>query len=789
MSQKVAKETVAITPYIILNNQGEIKQFELDDEQHVLGRDPRKADLLVPAEWVMVSRMQATFRKEGANYRIYDGDGQTPSSNRIFINHSLISLSDGLLLTDGSKIQISQHANSLLEIRYFNPAQSSVAVTPSHSRIFIKDRSIVIGRESNANMVLDSPMVSRIHATIDIEKSRYVIYDHSKNGTFVNETQVRNKLVLSENDKIRIGPYILIFRKHYLDLIDRGTHIRLDAQNLILETGKKRRIDNLSFAIEPGQLVALVGGSGAGKSTLMRTLLGIEKLTTGVVYINGENLQENFNLYRNQIGYVPQDDIIHLDLSVIEVLTYAARLRLPEDVNLKQIVEEALEAVEMTKFRDNLITQLSGGQRKRVSIAVELLADPKLFFLDEPTSGLDPGLDKKMMQLLQKLAHDGTRTIILVTHATANITACDRIVFLGSGGKLCYFGTPQDALHFFEVGDFSDIYNKLEQPYHIKQCVENFLKSSYYQKYIANQLDFSEEEGRKQKPEQKKVGFWQQLPLLTERCYQLTLRDRVNLSLSLLTAPVAIILVWIASRSQDPFLLDESDPSLASIALRVLFVFTCAGLWVGFSSSLQEIVKESGIYLRERLVNLGLFAYLGSKVVTLVGLGVVQSLLIVVVVLLGFKEPVDNSFIAWSLGLWINSFMTLFSSFCLGLLVSALVKNSSQANGALPLLILPQTIFAGVLFKTEGAMSKVLSWLTISRWSVGGYGTIVDINGLIPKPVQLPDGSMIPQVFSPTSVYEPNWENLSLNWGMLLLHGLVYLTLTFWIQKQKDIFS
>ena len=147
----------------------------------------------------------------------------------------------------------------------------------------------------------------------------------------------------------------------------------------------------------------------------------------------------------------------------MEALTYTAKLRLPPDTNVQEVVEKTIEQIEMAERKNILVSQLSGGQRKRVSIGLELLADPKLFFLDEPTSGLDPGLDKKMMQLLKKLANQG-RTIILVTHATANIRICDRIVFLGRSGRLCYFGSPKEAMNFFSIntGDFADIYNELE---------------------------------------------------------------------------------------------------------------------------------------------------------------------------------------------------------------------------------------------------------------------------------------------------------------------------------------
>ncbi|MEA5576527.1 ATP-binding cassette domain-containing protein [Anabaena sp. UHCC 0451] len=781
---------LGIDPYLELNNQGKTFRLNLRKPQHILGRESNLADLVVPQDWELVSRVQAVLRKEGTEYRIYDGDGQKPSSNKLYINHSLITATQGYLLTNGVEVQISQNPHQLIQIIYFNPATSQSITTPNKQSIYLKQKSVLIGRDSTANLYLDAPTISRRHATIDSDnQGRYILQDYSTNGVFVNGQQVIGKAILTNGSNIRIGPYTLVLRDDNLEILDQGTHIRLEAHDLILETNGKRRIDDLSFAIEPGQFIALVGGSGAGKSTLMRTLLGIEKTTQGIVYLNGEDLQKNFNLYRNQIGYVPQDDIIHRELKVAEVLTYAAKLRLPPDINLPQVVEQALAAIKMSHRRHALISDLSGGQRKRVSIGVELLADPRLFFLDEPTSGLDPGLDKQMMQLLKELAHQGGRTVILVTHATANITECDRIVFLGIGGKLCYFGTPQDALQFFQVRDFADIYIKLEDEQEAIKCVNKYRQSNYYQKYIANQLN----SGIKPPsiaipPKQKGSSFWQQWLLLTQRSGQLILRDKINLILALLTAPIGIILITLAMKDKTPFVLgDESDPALASLALRVLFVFTCAGLWVGFSSSLQEIVKESAIYLRERLVNLGLFAYLGSKITILSGLALAQTLLILIVIIIGFKSP-SPELIAWNLGLSITSFLTLFASFSLGLLVSAIVKNSSQANSALPLLILPQIIFSGVLFKTEGVVSKLISWLTISRWSVGAYGTILNVNALVPEAIKLPDGSLVPQPFEPTSVYDPTWGNLSLNWGVLLLHATVYLLITLGLQKRKDIF-
>jgi ABC transport system ATP-binding/permease protein len=638
--------------------------------------------------------------------------------------------------------------------------------------------------------VLDAPTISRRHATIDTDaQGRYILRDYSTNGVFVNGQRVNTSMVLPINSTIRISPFTLVLHDHELQLVDQGNQIRLDACNLVIKNQNKIRLDNISLAIEPGQFVAVVGGSGAGKSTFMRTLLGIEQTTQGVVYLNGENLRNNFNLYRTHIGYVPQDDIIHQELTVSEVLTYAAKLRLSPDINVAEVVEKTLKSVEMSHRRDAKVSELSGGQRKRVSIAVELLANPRLFFLDEPTSGLDPGLDKKMMQLLRNLANDG-RTIILVTHATANIKLCDRVVFLGLGGRLCYFGPPDKCLKFFGVTeDFADIYNQLEKPENVIDQAIKFEASLDHQLYIQNHLSSANQRTQTNlgNSQGNKISIGRQFKILAERYFQVQKRDTVNLALSLLTAPIGISLITLATRNEQPLVLGEQpDAALAPLALRVVFIFTCAALWVGLSSSLQEIVKESAIYLRERLVNLSLFAYLSSKVAVLSGLALLQAVLIVGVILICFKSP-QPDLISWHLGLLITTFLTLLTSMSLGLFVSVFVNNISQSNSALPLLLLPQIIFSGVLFKMENAGS-VVSWLMLSRWSVGAYGSLVNLNGLVPEPIILVDGSIVPQPFEVTSVYDPTWSNLNLNWGMLCLHTVVYLTIAFYLQKRKDIF-
>jgi ABC-type multidrug transport system ATPase subunit/ABC-type multidrug transport system permease subunit len=801
-------------PFIELNNHGKILRFQLQEEHYQLGRDRTWSDLDIPEQgWDVLSRRQAILQREGDHYRIYDGDGTTPSRNGIFSHHTRIS-AQGYLLKHGTQLEIGQDSSNYIVLTYCDPA-SSPTVTPSNLRLDLKrlrESPVELGREPDAtryaSMKLESPVVSRRHATVyATPDGGYTLQDHSTNGTFVNGQRVERFAKLQDGDRIRIGPFTLLYQRGILELADRGNQIRLDAIHLVRKVTDKLNnerviLDNVSLSIEPGQLVALVGGSGAGKSTLMKTLLGIEPTTSGAVYLNGDDLRQHFDLYRSQLGYVPQDDIVHRDLTVEEVLIYACKLRLPPDTNVKQVVQRTLEQIKLHHVKHTFIRDLSGGQRKRVSIGVELLADPKLFFLDEPTSGLDPGLDKEMMNLLRELADQG-RTIILVTHATANLEVCDRIAFMGRGGKLCYFGAPQEALDFFEMPAqdlkyFADIYIKLDQG-KTKQDVQATVNhwATKFQTSQSHSLDMKAAVKPKRLSGEKRVKSssnaaqrgsspFQQLRLLSQRYGQLVLRDRLSLFLALLTGPIGIALIYFAVYDSDPLIqITPAEAMHASLSLRTVFVISCIAIWVGISCSAQEIVKESAIYARERLVNLGLLPYLGSKLLVRGAIAALQTVLLVAAILISLKSPEAN-LLPWVLGLGITNFLTLVSSLCLGLLLSTFVKTENEANNALPLIMIPQLIFSGVLFELQGFPTK-LSWLMLSRWSVGAYGALVDVNKMIPGPIEIPGRSPIPQPLQTSAVYDATWHNLGLNWAILGASAVVYLAIALYLQKRKDV--
>ncbi len=800
-----AHQTVVNTkPLIELNNQGRVKKFELTKNIHHLGRLSKWSDLLVPQEWNIVSRKQAVIQREGTDYRIYDGDRNSPSGNGMFINHTRINVSEGYLLKNGVQLYIGQDPRFQIILTYNNLENPSVITVPDRRRLNLNglEGSVELGRSPQGNsyyaMELDAPTVSRLHATIyPNSEGGHVLQDHSTNGTFINGTRLERKILLKKEDTIQIGPYILIYTGDSLELNNATNNIRLDAHQLCRKVKDKNRqekiiLNNLSLAIEPGQLVALVGGSGAGKSTLMKSLLGIAPLSSGEVFLNGDNLAHNWAIYRSQIGYVPQDDIIHYNLTVKEVLTYACRLRLPPDTNIDKLVTNTINQIQLSHVANTLVSKLSGGQRKRVSIGVELLADPKLFFLDEPTSGLDPGLDKEMMELLKQQAKHG-RTIVLVTHATGNIEVCDRIVFLGMGGHLCYFGPPKEALSFFQMPQadfkyFADIYIKLNKGTNVvKDWSEKYLSSTQYLSYIKNTLSPGNQ--RQQTTDSSiKTGISpiKQLWFLSQRYGTLVLRDRISLILALLSGPITILLTHLSLGKEQPLnIIDLPHATQASLALRLLFIFSCIAIWIGLSNSIQEIVKESAIYCRERLLNLGLIPYVGSKLIIRSCIAIAQTILMTFAVTV--FDPPESNLINWHVGFAITTALTLIASTSLSLMLSASVKDINKGNGLLPLIMIPQIILSGVLFTFEPqSLASKLSWLTLSRWSVGSYGALADVNSLAPI-INNNQMSKLSHLFQPSDVYNAEWNNLLLNWIILIIHTVVYVAITLIVQKRKDI--
>ncbi len=425
------------------------------------------------------------------------------------------------------------------------PAQNPIApaTVPNLEPIPLEAPLIIIGCAGNNTIVLNHPQVSNYHARLERgPNGGYRIIDPgSTNHVYVNSRLIRAK-DLNPGDTIRIGPFAFTYTGNQLIQQDNSVSIRVDALHL-KSTGKRftTLLSDISIDIPPRTLVALVGSSGVGKTTLLNALSGLRPAQKGEVLYNGQDYYENLAVYSTQLGYVPQDDIVHRDLSVQQALYYTARMRLPGDFSRSQIkerVNEVLDEVEMRHRRRHLVRNLSGGERKRVSIALELLANPSIFYLDEPTAGLDPGLERKMIQLLRKLADKG-HTIVLVTHATNNVHSCDYVCYIARGGRLAFYGPPAEAQAYFGTNDYAEIYNSLEPTDNNKnvpkQAEENFKRSPYYERFIREPLNRELAEYEKAPPPPPVIKLakrgrpWKQFSLLSRRYLHLLSNDVGNL--------------------------------------------------------------------------------------------------------------------------------------------------------------------------------------------------------------------------------------------------------------------
>ena len=565
---------------------------------------------------------------------------------------------------------------------------------------------------------------------------------------------------------------------------------------------QKVLINDISISIPPGKFVALVGGSGAGKSTLMDALNGLRPASNGQVFYNGQNYYNSLASFRTQLGYVPQADIVHTDLTVEKALYYAAKLRLPEDYNETQIqqrISEVLVDVDMTHRRKLLISKLSGGQRKRVSIALELLAKPSVFFLDEPTSGLDPGLDRKMMLLLRKLADQG-HTIVLVTHATNNIISnCDYVCFLCQDGRLAYFGPPDEAMTYFGQSDFADIYSALEptdtDPDIPKRAEARFKASQEYQRYVAaplaplhtrpatrtNNLPVPTGDTRL-----KRGNPGKQFALLSRRYIELILNDRGTLYILLLQAPIigAILLLIINSLlGTDTFSSTQTPPG--PNAEKTLFIMAFAAVLFGSSNAAREIVKEVEIYKRERTVNLGIVPYMLSKVVVLGLLCLLQCAVLVIMVnwISPFQQGIDG-FLPPTLSIYITMCLTAIAGLMMGLTVSALAPNSDRATTFIPIILIPQVIFSGILFKLDGGPAQFIGGLFAARWAMVGMGSTINLCG-----PDLPDGSSsCPNIIGSDGFsFQHNAGHVLLSWFILVIMIVAFGFATAYFLKRKDV--
>ncbi|NJM54266.1 MAG: ATP-binding cassette domain-containing protein [Blastocatellia bacterium] len=488
---------------------------------------------------------------------------------------------------------------------------------------------LTIGRSDNNDISLDGLGISNRHARLLQTGNGIVIEDlKSTNGVYLNGKRI-SRQAIAPTDSVQVGSFeIKVDLQGVIGVFDTRSKTRIDCVKLSQEVknraggGMIKLLDDISLCIQPNEFVGLLGPSGAGKSTLMDALNGMRPASGGSVLINNLDLYENIDSFKQSIGHVPQEDIIHRELSVYRTLYYVAKLRLSRDVSgdeIDQIINEVLDVTGLTERKDVAVSQLSGGQRKRVSIAVELITKPSVIFLDEPTSGLDPATEEKIMKLFRQIAGSG-RTVILTTHAMENVRLFDKIVVL-MRGKLVFYGKPEEALAYIGAKSFKELYDKLEEP--IDEAVkkygeakrleitdkiaedwkQKFLKTPTYKANVFEPLKTIGEVQSHGVQKKRRLGIFGaigQFFTLSRRYLEVLFKDKFNLFILFAQAPIVALLTFLVMNSQLP-----RD--------FVYFVLSLVSVWFGTSVAAREIIRERPIYKRERMVNLGLLPYLFSK--------------------------------------------------------------------------------------------------------------------------------------------------------------------------------
>ncbi|WP_344279565.1 ATP-binding cassette domain-containing protein, partial [Actinomadura napierensis] len=614
-------------------------------------------------------------------------------------------------------------------------AQYRPSVDRNPSQVIrVAPRTLRIGRAADNDIVVADLVVSRHHAELrTLGPGRHQIVDlGSHNGTYVNGNRVESA-EFTESDLLGVGHATFqLVGQELREYVDTGD-VSLSVEDLIVRTPEGKVIlDGVGFPIPERSLVGVIGPSGAGKSTLLGAVTGTRPATEGTVRYDGRDLYSDYDELRHRIGLVPQEDILHTQLDTRRALLFAAELRFPGDTRKQereQRVDEVIGELGLTAHAKTRIDRLSGGQRKRVSVALELLTKPSLLFLDEPTSGLDPGLDKTVMEMLAELAHDG-RTVIVVTHSVANLDICDRLLVLVPGGRLAYYGPPGEGLEHFGKKSWAEVFQAFDREPD-RDWASEFRRSPRHARYVESgrQGGAVQADTSVPAPPPPQQSRFAQLSTLCRRYLSVIASDRSYL---VLLGVMPLILGGLSAAIPAPKGLTGPPGSNADAASK-LMVLAFAACFAGTGNAVRELVKERTIYSRERAAGLSAGVYLMSKLLVLGVITALQAVVLVLIGTIGVKLPPSGTFAPVLPELMLAMALLGVVSMALGLLVSASVNSSEKTLPLLIVLSMGQLVLSGGLVRLAGKPGlEQLAWLSPSRWGFGAAAATIDLDKIMP---------------------------------------------------------
>ena len=665
----------------------------------MIGSDS-SCDIRISNNRVSRNHCQVIFSKENG-LKIVDLN----SSNGTYLNGIKLKAGNTYSLNLKDQVQLAGVSGIIISVGSENTQSKGLEDQKNILELFNNTDKIIVGRDSSCDLRINDTRISRRHASIKkITNDKFLLKDlDSLNGIYVNGSKVNGSRTISKKDNIFLGKYLLKIDGRAKDLSDELAISAIGIEKVYPNQKKgKKALHKMDISVPSRSLLAIMGPSGCGKSTLLKSLNGESPPTKGKVLIFNQDLISNYEYLKTQIGYVPQDDIVHKQLTVEQSLYFAAKLRIAninnDDINIK--IDQILSELNISHIKKNLISDISGGQRKRVSIAIELLTDPMLLFLDEPTSPLDPQTIEDFLNILKKLSENGT-TVIMVTHKPEDLDYMDEVIFMAdnNGGKIVYYGDSTKYKDYFNVNNAVSVFSQISGG-NSKKWVDKY----------SNPRPLSTTQDREKilvnKSNQSSVGqfFW-----LTYRYFKIKTNDRVNTSIMLLQAPIIAALACLVFNE---------------VTLSVLFIMAVSSVWFGSTNAAREIVGELPIYKRERMYNLRLIPYIFSKITVLSLFSIIQSFVFVYILYFNYGNSDYDLFFnnPFSAFIWM-SFLTISSTF-LGLLLSAIFDTSEKVLAVVPIVLIPQIMLAGLVAKIGSKTVEFISYLTFTRWGIEGFGNI-----------------------------------------------------------------
>lgn len=697
------------------------------EKSYVLGRD-ESCDLVIADS--KISRVHLRFTFESSIWVIED----IQSSNGTFVSNKQVSsirVQKDLKFFVGGKnyiqlsitpltghstteVPISQETSFIQLDSTKIPEQSDDA-----SRVRLQKR-IRIGRDPSNDWEIADLSVSRNHAEIvQTDSDTFELIDlKSTNGTFVNGKKIRRH-ILAVGDVITVGTISRRFTRDGIETLEGTVGTSIVGSNICFSVQDKKLLDSVSFNLGPRTLTAVIGPSGAGKSTLLGVLTGRTTPTSGTIQVGGQDLHENFQTLGKTIGSVPQSDILHTRLTVKQALSYGAKLRLPADVTSAERelrVQEVLEKLELSERGNLRIDKLSGGQRKRASIGLELLTSPSVLVLDEPTSGLDPGLDAHVMETLRTLADEG-QTVVVVTHSVDNLQICDNVILMASGGHIAYCGPANSVFSVLKKKTWAEVFRFLASA----DAIEMAQKRHSFPATSELTKDHKVENGQ---------SFFSRVLTLASRYIRVIISDRFYLML-LALIPLVVGLISSAAGSKygfGPGIEKAPNVFYNPYAQATILVLVLGSVFIGLSTGIQEIVKENAIRMREQALGISPLSYIASKIIVLGTIVLLQILIFTSIVL--FARPMAPS------GLYLSSskveviliaIILGVSSMLLGLLVSSFLTSNEQAMPSLVGITMFEVVVSGALPLMANDFIEQVSKIAPSYWATNSFAASVNL--------------------------------------------------------------